>query len=78
MEEEASRILLIKNFKNLQEKLLKCNSSLFHGILFCLHVYVAYNTLAEWDCRNMLIGKYISECTVVKFCVCLEFKKPPD
>ena len=26
----------------------------------------------------MYVGKYISGCTVVKFCVCVDFKSPPD
>jgi len=54
------------------------NRKVFHGILFYLYPYVSYMTMAEWNYRNMYVGKYISECTVVKFCVvCVDFKSPP-
>jgi len=52
MEEAASRTLVVKNFKNLQEKLFKCSSSLFHGILF--YLYVFYMTIDEWNYRNIV------------------------
>jgi hypothetical protein len=78
MEEAASRNLLIKSFKNLQEKSLKCNSSLLYGILFYLYPYVSYMTMAEWDYRNMFVGKYISGRTVIRCCVCVDFKTFPD
>jgi len=76
--EAASQNLLIKNFENLEEKLLKCNSSLFHGILFFLYLYVAYITMTEYNDRNMFVGKYILELRVVMCCVCVDFKSPPD
>jgi hypothetical protein len=78
VEEAASRTLLIKNFKNLQEKMLKFNSRLFHGILLYLYLYVTYMTMAESNDRNMFVGKYIRERTVVMCCVCVDFKSPPD
>jgi hypothetical protein len=71
MVEAASRTLLIKNFKNLQEKLLKCNYSLFHGILFYLYLYVAYMTMGEGNDLNMFVGKYIRDLRLVMCCVVL-------
>lgn len=69
--EAASWTLLIKNYKNLQEKLLKCNSSLFYGILFCLYLYVAYMTMAEWNYRNTFAGKYTYKWTYGGQVLCL-------
>jgi len=55
-----------------------CSNEVLASSVEYLSIYVFYMTMDEWNYRNMFVGKYVNERTVVRCCVCVDSKLSPD